>query len=87
MIVEDGFDPLLYAQKHVMLKNGLFEFEDIPNAKCYCGHCQSEHLDCVELCLFAKGKKLCICDRFLEQGSKVNISKKDVLQKVLGTGI
>jgi len=40
---EEAYDPLSQAQKHIMLKNGTFEFDDISNTKCCCGHSVSEH--------------------------------------------
>jgi len=89
VIEEQAYDPLSHAQKHVMLKNGVFEFDDIPNGKCLCGHSISEHLDYIDCCLFVKGKEICICDRFLDKGHKITIPKsngklvhkKEVLQK------
>jgi len=72
MIVEDEYDPeLLQAQKIIMLKNGLFEFDNIPYSLCVCGHLASDHLDLVDCCLFG----LCLCDKFLEEGSKVTAPK------------
>jgi hypothetical protein len=70
------YDPLSQTQKHIMLKNGTFEFEfdSIKQSSyCCCGHAISEHLDCVDCCL---NKELCICDRFLDGGSKVTIPQK-----------
>jgi len=40
---EEAYDPLSQAQKHIMLKNGTFEFDDISNTKCCCGYSVSEH--------------------------------------------
>ena len=55
---EQVYDPLSYAQKILMLKNGMFEFDDIPNAKCLCGHSISEHLidlaGIADCCLYTK---------------------------------
>ncbi len=65
-VEEQVYDPLSQAQKHIMLKNGSFEFDDVSNIECCCGHSVSEHLDCVDCCLFLKRKELCLCDRFLE---------------------
>jgi hypothetical protein len=89
MIVEEQvYDPeLSQAQKVLMLKNGLFEFDDIPNARCCCGHNQSEHLDCIDCCLFAKDE-ICMCERFLENGAtipkgKIPSKKKKEVQEDL----
>ena len=80
MVVEEQvYDPLSEAQKIVMLKNGSFEFEDIPNAKCLCGHSISEHLinldGIADCCLYAKGN-VCICERFQDEDSKVILPPK-----------
>ena len=80
MVVADEYDPLTQAQKIVMLKNGTFEFDDILNSKCLCGHSESEHLidlaGIADCCLFAKGN-LCICDKFVEKGAKVKSKKQN----------
>src|SRR5215831_13611123 len=68
----------------IMLRNGAFDFENIPNTKCLCGHSIYEHLidhngdaDC---CLFAKGD-VCICDKYVDEGVKVVVPPKDKLPK------
>ncbi|MGC2572220.1 MAG: hypothetical protein WA364_11970 [Candidatus Nitrosopolaris sp.] len=81
-------DPLSQANKHVLLKNGTFEFDDIPNAKCLCGHSISEHLidldSIADCCLYTKDKDLCICDKFVDEDVKVvpkgKLPKKQVLE-------
>ena len=73
------YDPLSQINKHVMLKNGMFELDDIPNAKCICGHSFSEHLidldGVADCCLVAK-QEVCICDRFQNEDDKVIIPEK-----------
>ena len=74
------YDPLSQISKHIMLRNGLFDFDDIPNGECLCGHSESEHLIGLEgvadLCLYAKGKdNICICDKFVDEGCKIVIHK------------
>jgi hypothetical protein len=82
----EAYDPLFQAQKHIMLKNGAFEFVNIPNGKCRCGDLVSEHLDYVDCCLFAKkNEELCICYRFLrEDGAPVKISKRSTQKQETG---
>lgn len=81
---EEVYDSLSQAQKHIMLKNGAFEFDSFKQCSCYCGHSVSDHLDYIDCCL---SKELCLCDKFLDKESKVTIPKKlqrkkeDVLQK------
>ena len=74
MSVEEVYDPLSQVNKHIMLRNGLFEFEDILNGECFCGHSESEHLINLEgiadCCLFAKDD-VCICERFQDKGIKI----------------
>ena len=45
MIAEEQSSLVCGEACHV--KNGLFEFDDIPNGLCTCGHNQSDHLDCI----------------------------------------
>ena len=78
-------DALSQAQKHIMLKNGMFEFDTFKPGTCCCNHSVAEHLDFSDLCL---SRELCLCDRFLDKESKITpqkqqkVSKKeDVLQK------
>ena len=70
---------LSQVNKHIMLRNGLFEFGDISNGECLCGHSISEHLINLEgiadCCLFAKGD-VCICDKFQDKGSKSIMPQK-----------
>jgi DNA topoisomerase IB len=68
------YDPLSQAQKHVMLRNGTFEFDSVKQGTCCCGHSINDHLRCVDCCL-AKTKEICICEKYLEEGSKVIISQ------------
>lgn len=84
--MEEVYDPLSQAQKHIMLKNGIFEFEfdNFKQSSCYCcSHPISEHLDCVDCCL----SKECLCDKFLEEGTSKPHQKqgklphKELLQK------
>jgi len=74
MSEEQILNPLSLANKHMMLKKGTFEFDDIINTKCLCGHSWSEHLinlaGIADCCLFAKGD-VCICDRFVDEMSKL----------------
>jgi hypothetical protein len=80
---EDAYDSLSQAQKHIMLKNGAFEFDSFKQCSCYCGHSVSDHFCCLS-------KELCLCEKFLDKESKVTIPKKlprkkeDVLQKETG---
>lgn len=61
---EEVYDSLSQAQKHIMLKNGGFEFDTKQSSCCGgCGHSVTEHLDYVDCCL---SKELCLCDRFLD---------------------
>src|SRR5215469_16976320 len=84
MYNEETYDPLSYAQKIIMLKNGAFEFDDIPNTKCLCGHSFSEHLIDLDgttgCCLYAKGE-VCICDKFVDEDVKVIVPPKEKLPK------
>ena len=80
-------DPLSHVNKHIMLRNGLFEFQDISNEMCYCGHPESEHLINLEgiadCCMFG----MCICDKFVEKGSRIiekRLPKREI--EVLTTG-
>ena len=81
---EQAYDLLSQVNKHIMLRNGAFDFENIPNTKCLCGHSIYEHLidhngdaDC---CLYAKGE-VCICDKFADQGAKMVVPPKGKLPK------
>jgi len=89
-------DPLSQVNKHIMLRNGAFEFDDIPNTICLCGHSVSEHLidldGIADCCLFSKGD-VCICDKFLDKGSKIIMPQKQdgrlpkrVKEEILTTG-
>lgn len=76
MIMEEEELSLLQkAQKIIMLRNGGFEFDSFKEGSCCCNHSRSDHLDYIDCCL-AKSKELCICDRFLEKGSKIRIATK-----------
>ena len=83
-IMEEVYDSLSQAQRHIMLKNGAFEFDIVKQCLCCCGHSVTEHLDYADCCL---SKELCLCDRFLDKEFKAKISKKiprkkdDLLQK------
>ena len=46
---EETYDPLSRAQKIVLLRNGLFEFSNIPNTTCVCSHKFIDHLDGIGL--------------------------------------
>ena len=74
---EQVYDLLSQVNKRIMLRNGAFDYEDISNGECLCGHSESEHLidlaGIADCCPYAKDKDLCICDKFLEEKSKVNI--------------
>jgi hypothetical protein len=70
MIMEEVYDSLLQAQKHIMLKNGSFEFDSLKQGSCCCGHSVTEHLDYTDCCL---SKEFCPCDRFLDESK---ITKK-----------
>ena len=78
MYVDSSYDPLSQVNKHMMLANGLFDFDDIPNGKCLCGHSTSEHLvglaGVVDCCLYAKDF-ICICEKFTEERSKMILFK------------
>src|SRR5215472_3421043 len=79
-IEEEQVYPLSQVNKHIMLRNGAFEFEDrIPNGECFCGHSESEHLinldGIADCCLFGK-KEVCICDKFLDKASRIIIPQK-----------
>ena len=84
MSVEE--DLLSQVNKHILLRNGLFEFEDIPNGECLCGHSESEHLinldGIADCCLFAKGD-MCICDKFQDKGNKITQKQDGRLPKRL----
>jgi hypothetical protein len=85
---EEVYDSLSQAQKHIMLKNGAFEFDSGKQCLCCCGHSVTEHLDYTDCCL---SKELCLCDRFLDKSFKVTatiprkqdgkLRKEDVSQK------
>jgi hypothetical protein len=85
--MEEVYDALSQAQKHIMQKNGAFEFDSVKQCLCCCGHSVTEHLDYTDCCL---SKELCLCDRFLDKESKATIPKKiprkkeDLLQKETG---
>jgi hypothetical protein len=68
-------DPLELAQKHVLLKNGIFDFQldSFRSGTCICTHPKMDHLDCTTICL---SKEPCICDRFLDKESKPIIPQK-----------
>jgi hypothetical protein len=69
---EEVYDSLSQAQKHIMLKNGGFEFDTKQSSCCGgCGHSVTEHLDYVDCCL---SKELCLCDRFLDKESKATVT-------------
>lgn len=70
----NGYDPLSQANKHIMLKNGLMEFDSIEHGTCCCGHQKSDHLwPTLDCCLI---KELCICDRFLDKDSKTPVAER-----------
>jgi hypothetical protein len=72
---EEVYDSLSQAQKHIMLKNGGFEFDTKQSSCCCgCGHSVTEHLDYVDCCL---SKELCLCDRLLMQGKLPHKQKED----------
>ncbi|MGA9152746.1 MAG: hypothetical protein WBZ36_19385 [Candidatus Nitrosopolaris sp.] len=71
MIMEEVYDSLLQAQKHIMLKNGNFEFDSLKQGSCCCGHSVTEHLDYTDCCL---SKEFCPCDRFLDKESKATVT-------------
>ena len=71
--MEEVYDALSQAQKHIMLKNGGFEFDTKQSSCCGgCGHSVTEHLEYVDCCL---SKELCLCDRFLDT-SEVTIPQQ-----------
>ena len=74
---EQANDPLSQTQKHVMMRNGTFEFDTPKRGTCCCGHSINDHLEMVDCCI-AKSEELCICDRFLDKESKIitTISRK-----------
>jgi hypothetical protein len=72
---EELCDPLAVANKHMMVRNGLFEFDDVKQGICCCSHSIMDHLDCDSYCL-AKTKEICICERYLEKGSKMITPQK-----------
>ena len=74
MTNEQAYDPLSQTQKHVMMRNGTFEFDTPKRGTCCCGHSINDHLEMVDCCI-AKSEELCICDRFLDKESKT-ISRK-----------
>jgi len=64
-------DDLSQVQKHILLKNGTFDFDSdaqISNEMCCCHHDTSWHLDRVDCCLFAG----CLCDIFLDEGFRIS---------------
>jgi hypothetical protein len=69
--MEEVYDALSQAQKHIMLKNGMFEFDTFKPGTCCCNHSVAEHLDFSDLCL---SRELCLCDRFLDKEAKITIS-------------
>ena len=69
--MEQVYDALSLTQKHIMLKNGTFEFDTFKPGTCCCNHSVAEHLDFSDLCL---SRELCLCDRFLDKDSKIAIS-------------
>jgi hypothetical protein len=75
------YDHLSQVNKHMMLANGLFDFDDIPNGECYCGHSESEHLidldGTADCCLYAKDS-VCICEKFVDKRSEVTTLKVKV---------
>lgn len=72
---EEVYDPLPQAQKHVMLRNGRFEFDNVKQGTCCCGHSIMEHLDCTDCCI-AKCKEICICEKFHDKESKLTAPQK-----------
>jgi hypothetical protein len=76
MVIEEAtYEPLTYIQKHVMLSNGLFEFDNISNTQCVaCSHFSIEHLDGIGVCLIAKGG-FCICQEFRERWEPKTVIK------------
>jgi hypothetical protein len=71
--MEEVYDALSQAQKHIMLKNGMFEFDTFKPGTCCCGHSVSDHLDRVDCCLC---KELCDCERYLDENSRVTVPQK-----------
>jgi hypothetical protein len=57
-------------QKHIMLRNGRFEFDNVKQGTCCCGHSVNDRLDCVDCCI-AKSKEICICDGFKDKEYRV----------------
>ena len=76
--MEEVYDALSQAQKHIMLKNGMFEFDTFKPGTCYCNHSVAEHLDFSDLCL---SRELCLCDRFLDKESKITPQKQQKVPK------
>ena len=72
--MSNEYDPLSQTQKHVMMRNGTFEFDTPKLGTCCCCHSINDHLEMVDCCI-AKSEELCICDRFLDKESKT-ISRK-----------
>ena len=74
MTKEPNFHP-----KHVLEKNGLFEWEKTSNVECYCGHGQKYHLDGTSICF----EGLCICERYENNEEKIVTSPKVIARKNL----
>jgi len=74
VISAEGYDDLSTVQKHIMLKNGTFDFNTHPPQMCTCGHSSSEHLDGTNCCLIAKND-ICLCLEFVNKNTKT--VKKD----------
>lgn len=67
---------LSQVNKHIMLKNGLMEFEldSVKQSSCCCGHSITDHLwPTLDCCLV---KELCICDRFLDRNFKTPVAER-----------
>jgi len=58
-----------------LLRNGRFEFDNVKQGTCCCSHSVNDHLDCVDCCL-AKTKEICICEKYIEKGSKMTMPQK-----------
>ena len=58
-----------------MLRNGGFEFDNVKQGTCCCGHSIMEYLDCIDCCI-AKSKEICICEKYIEKGSKMTMPQK-----------
>jgi hypothetical protein len=76
--MEEVYDALSQAQKHIMLKNGMFEFDTFKPGTCCCNHSVAEHLDSSDLCL---SRELCQCDRFLDKEAKITPQKQQKVPK------